>query len=389
MSRTRWSWLDAAIAVAAAGFGAASIVLSPASGAGLTVWALVAAATVALVFVRHVPLTVLAIEVVLTLVTDAVVVPGIHVAPLAGAVALGAVAYRHRWAGTTIAFAAAYATMLVAFGTDPGGLLTGSDGVVRIVVLALTVAAPVAFGRYLAGVRLAAAVAEERVRDAEKRRDAEIQAIRLAERARIAGDLHDLVAHHVSAIALQAGTAQYAATHAPDPVQRLGAAVGALRAIHSSAGQALVDLRSLLRVLRDPDDQTPLIAPEQMITDAVERSRTAGLHVIARVDDGIVEAPLTLRVTAARVVQEALTNALKHAGPGADVETTVGVDGTHLGVEVVDTGPVGHHPVLPASGHGLAGMRERVEILGGTLAAGPTRTRGWRLSVILPIGDRS
>jgi signal transduction histidine kinase len=136
-------------------------------------------------------------------------------------VALGAVAYRHRWLATAAAYLVGYATILVAFGSDDGGLLTGVDGLVRIVTLALTVAAPVAFGRYLAGVRLAAAVAEERVRDAEQRRDAEMQAIRLAERARIAGDLHDLVAHHVSAIALQAGTAQYAATHAPDPEQRL------------------------------------------------------------------------------------------------------------------------------------------------------------------------
>lgn len=126
-----------------------------------------------------------------------------------------------------------------------------------------------------------------------------------------------------------------------------------------------------------------------MITDAVQRSCTAGLHVVAHLDDGTVEAPLTLRVTAARVVQEALTNALKHAGPGAEVETTVDVDDTQLSVEVANSGPVGPHPTLPASGHGLAGMRERVEILGGTLAAGPTHTGGWRLRVTLPLGARS
>ncbi|MCR3729761.1 signal transduction histidine kinase [Streptomyces umbrinus] len=387
--RARWSWLDAAIVAVAGGLGAVSVVLGPSSGGGATEWVLVGTAAVALGLVRHVPLIVFAVEVVLTLVGDSVLPEGSHVAPLAGVVALGAVAYRHRWLATAAAYLVGYATILVAFGSDDGGLLTGVDGLVRIVTLALTVAAPVAFGRYLAGVRLAAAVAEERVRDAEQRRDAEMQAIRLAERARIAGDLHDLVAHHVSAIALQAGTAQYAATHAPDPEQRLSVAVDSLGAIHTSAGQALVDLRSLLRVLRNPSEQESLVDPEQMIADAVQRSRTAGLHVVAHLDDGTAEAPLTLRVTAARVVQEALTNALKHAGPGAEVETTVDVDDTQLSVEVANSGPVGPHPTLPASGHGLAGMRERVEILGGTLAAGPTRTGGWRLRVTLPLGARS
>jgi signal transduction histidine kinase len=94
-------------------------------------------------------------------------------------------------------------------------------------------------------------------------------------------------------------------------------------------------------------------------------------------------------VTAARVVQEALTNALKHAGPGAEVETTVDVVDSRLRVEVANSGPVGPHPALPASGHGLAGMRERVEIHGGTLAAGPTHTGGWRLRVTLPLGART
>ncbi|MFF3707951.1 sensor histidine kinase [Streptomyces phaeochromogenes] len=390
--RVRWSWLDAAIVAVAGGLGAVSIVLGPPSGGGATEWALVGTAAVALGLVRHVPLIVFAVEVALTLVGDSVLPAGSHVAPLAGVVALGAVAYRHRWLATAAAYLVGYATILVAFSSDEGGLLTGVDGLVRIVTLALTVATPVAFGRYLAGVRLAAAVAAERVRDAEQRRDAEMQAIRLAERARIAGDLHDLVAHHVSAIALQAGTAQYAATHAPDPEQRLSVAVDSLGAIHTSAGQALVDLRSLLRVLRNPSEQESLVDPEQMIADAVQRSRTAGLHVVAHLDEGAVEAPLTLRVTAARVVQEALTNALKHAGPGAEVETTVDVDDTQLSVEVANSGPVGPHPTLPtlpASGHGLAGMRERVEILGGTLAAGPTHTGGWRLRVTLPLGARS
>jgi signal transduction histidine kinase len=386
--RADWSWLDAAIVAIALAVGAFSIVLGQPSGAEAQQWVLVEAAALALGLVRHAPLVVLATEGILVFVTDAVVPADSHVAPLAGVIALGAVAYRHRWAITGVALAAAYAAVLVSVGRTGEKMLTGADGLVRIVLFALAVAAPVIFGRYLAGLRRAAAIAEERAREAEERREAETQATRLAERTRIASDLHDLVAHHVSAIALQAGSGHYAATHAPDPKQRLDDAIGALRSIHTSAGQALVDLRGLLRVLRNHTDQESIVDPERMIADAVERSRGAGLNVVARIDDRTIEAPLSLRVTAARVVQEALTNALKHAGPGAEVRTVMDLDGSHLWVEVADSGSVLPHPALPRSGHGLVGMRERVEILGGTLAAGPTQAGGWRLRATLPLGVR-
>ena len=103
---------------------------------------------------------------------------------------------------------------------------------------------------------------------------------------------------------MQAGSAHYAATRAPDPEQRLNEAVAALQAIHTNAGQALVDLRGLLRVLRDPTSQESIVDPEQMITDAVQRSRTAGLDVSVTVDgDGArstrISAPGTTPVAAA------------------------------------------------------------------------------------------
>jgi signal transduction histidine kinase len=98
---------------------------------------------------------------------------------------------------------------------------------------------------------------------------------------------------------------------------------------------------------------------------------------------------LAARITAARVVQEALTNAMKHAGPGTNVRTTVTVDGSALRVNVIDAGSVGPPPALPASGHGLAGISERVAIFGGTLVAGPSHGGGWRVAMSLPLRGRA
>ncbi|MFD8075522.1 sensor histidine kinase [Streptomyces sp. NPDC059718] len=376
--------LDILIAVTAACVGAATIVLGPSSGRPVVEWVLVEAAVVALALARYAPVVTLVVEVVLIVVTD-VVLPGTsHVAPLAAALALGVVAYRCGTVVTAVSWTATLTAVLVSVGRDAGGLLSGADGVIRILSTALAVAAPVAFGRYLAALRQAADVAEERARDAEERREAETRAARMTERARIAGDLHDMVAHHVSAIALTAGSAQYAATHAADRQQRLDAALGGIESIHVSARQALVDLRGLLHILRDPTSPDAVVNPEQMINDAVERSRAAGLRVTLTHDERAAGASLALRVTAARVVQEALTNALKHAGPGSDVSATVVVTDDQFLVDVANTVQRERSPSLPSSGHGLTGMRERVEVLGGTLAAGPTGN-GWHLCAALPL----
>ncbi|MFJ6988136.1 MULTISPECIES: sensor histidine kinase [unclassified Streptomyces] len=387
-SQRRRPGLDLLIAVVAAGIGAATLVTAPSADRTATHWLLVEAAALTLVVARHLPLVALAVELVLVVVADLTLPVGTsHVAPIAAAVVLGVVAHRHGDRTTAVAYAATLAAVLFSIGTDPDGPLSGPDGVVRVLSAALAVAAPVAFGRYLAAVRQAAAVAEERARDAEERRLAETRAARMTERARIASDLHDLVAHHVSAIALRAGSAQYAATHAPDQGQRLDAALGGIASIQASAREALVDLRGLLRILRDPDHPEGIVDPERMITDAVDRSRAAGLHVTLTHDERAAAVPLAPRVTAARVMQEALTNVLKHAGPGAAVTAAVHVTDGSLVVDVANTVLRQPVPALPASGHGLTGMRERVEVIGGTLDAGPAAD-GWRLRVALPLGDR-
>ncbi|MEU3983727.1 histidine kinase [Streptomyces sp. NPDC026672] len=385
--RGRRPWLDVAIGTAASGIGAATVVLGPPSDRSGALWFLIEAAAAALALVRVLPVAVLAFEVVLVVVTDMVATNPTHVATFAAALALGAVAYSRATLTIVLSWAATFTAVLISMGRDPEGLLCGADGILRILSSALAVSAPVAFGRYLSALRQAAAVAEERARDAEERRLVETRVVRMTERARIAGDLHDLVAHHVSAIALTAGSARYAATHAADRQQRLDAALDGIETIHASAHQALVDLRGLLHILRDPDVPESITDPEQMIAEAVDRSRTAGLRIALTHDARAAQAPLALRVTAARVMQEALTNALKHAGPGSDVAATVGVADGRLLIDVANTVPRERPPALPPSGYGLAGMQERVEMLGGTLTAGPA-DNGWRLHAALPLAVR-
>ncbi|MBU2664581.1 hypothetical protein KOI35_13845 [Actinoplanes bogorensis] len=368
---------DLGIAVVAALIGAVTIYLGVPSDRPVEQWVLVMASALALVLVRRAALLLLGIEVVLVVATDFLLPYGMHIAPLAAGIALGAVAYRHGRAVITIGFLVTFAAVLLTVIRNDAELLSGANGVIRLLSLTAAVGAPVAFGRYLAGLVRSKAEAEERAK-------AERESSRLAERARISNDVHDLVAHHVSAIAMRAGSARYAARQGTAPeTQRLDEAAVALDAIHTSAGQALVDLRGMLHVLRDPVGSELLMNPEKMISDAVDRSREAGL-VVAAGTELPAEAPLALRVTAARVVQEALTNALKHAGPGADVTVAVRRHDGDLRIDVANTLPVRSGAGLPASGHGLAGMRHRVEILGGTLTAGPVAD-GWQVAVTLPL----
>ncbi|MEU8297860.1 histidine kinase [Micromonospora sp. NPDC048909] len=385
--RRGW-WPELVLGLVAAGLGLASTRLSTA-GLPNDGWATVVAvvAGLGLIGVRRLPWPVLVGECALMLVGDAVARTGTDTPQLAAAIALGFVAHRASWPATAAAFGL-FGTVTVLDVLDPGtaGLFSGALGVLRLAMLAGVAAAPVAFGRYLRGVRHAAQVAEERAREAETRRAVETRAARLAERAGIARDLHDIVAHHIAAIALRAGSARYA-------VQRTGGteeAVLVLGELRDTAGQVLDELRELLKVLRDPDAVEPVggqLEPEQVIRDAERRVREAGVAVRVSVSAALTAAPLVVRTTAARVVREALTNTLKHAGPGAAASVDIRSDDGALVVEVRDSGPVRPRPALPPSGHGLAGMRERVGLLGGTLTAAATDGGGWQVRARLPIRE--
>ncbi|MEU7803261.1 histidine kinase [Micromonospora arborensis] len=212
----------------------------------------------------------------------------------------------------------------------------------------------------------------------------------LEERARIAREMHDVVAHHMSLIAVQAETAPYRLTDVPAP------AAAEFVAIAGSARDALTDMRRLLGVLRS-ESTGPQTAPQPDLTDLgamVDTARRAGLPVTldaGPVDDGQVPAPVGL--AAYRIVQEGLANAARHAA-GATVRVTVRPGRSTLTVRVQNAPPddVRAPHTEAGAGHGLTGMRERATSLGGTFTAGPLPDGGYAVAAELPYdvegGDR-
>jgi signal transduction histidine kinase len=199
-----------------------------------------------------------------------------------------------------------------------------------------------------------------------------------AERARIARELHDIVAHHLSVIVLQAGGGRAS-----------GKPAGAtLEKIENSARQALAETRRLLGVLRDPDEEAGL-APQPGVgeLDALAASvRAAGLPVNLAVDGDLATLPAAVDVSVYRIVQEALTNVLKHAGP-ARADVTIGCATDTVTIEITDNGTGEPGPLPPVRGHGLAGMGERAALFGGELAAGPRPGGGFAVRARLPLGS--
>ncbi|MCW3841787.1 histidine kinase [Micromonospora yasonensis] len=384
----RWPELLLGLVVAALGL-ASTWIARPGVSRENWAGAFAVLAGLALIGVRRWPWPVLVGEMALLVVADQVTLGGSDTPQLAGAVALAYVAYRSGWPGTAGAYVLFLAATLAnVLQRGNAAVLTGGSGVIRLVMLAGVCAAPVAFGRYVGSVRQAAAAAEERAREAEERRAAQTRAARLAERAAIARDLHDILAHHIAAIALRAGAARYAVQHTGRPDE----AVAALGELRDTAGQVLDELRDLLEVLRDPEaveSADPQVEPEQVIRETARRVREAGVAVQVTVPAALARVPLVVATTAARLVQEALTNTLKHAGPGAIASVDVEIVDGALLLEVLDSGPVRPRPALPASGYGLSGMRERVGLLGGTLSAAATAGGGWRVRARLPIRENA
>ena len=229
---------------------------------------------------------------------------------------------------------------------------------------------------WLAGVLVHARrqTASLAARSAELQRQAEQAAA--AERARIARELHDIVAHHLSVIVLQAAGARAAGKPAEASLEK----------IENSARQALSETRRLLGVLRDPDEEAGL-APQPGIgdLDALAASvRAAGLPVHLVIDGDPAALPAAVDVSVYRIVQESLTNVLKHAGP-ARAEVTIGCAADTVTVEVTDNGTAEPGRKAPAGGHGLAGMRERAAVFGGELAAGPRPGGGFAVRARLPL----
>jgi signal transduction histidine kinase len=220
---------------------------------------------------------------------------------------------------------------------------------------------------------------EERAARLEREREAEAARAVAEEQARIARELHDIIAHTVSVMVVQAAAANDVFDSRPDRVR------DALRAIEQAGRGALEELRRLLGGVRgDP----AAYEPQPGIADLDEllaQIRTAGLDVAVTVEGEPRSLPPAIDLSAYRVIQEALTNTLKHAhATHADVRLSYGDE--ELDVLVRDDGVGGAASAVNGSGHGLIGMRERLTLLGGSLSAGPTDRGGYSVSARFPLG---
>jgi signal transduction histidine kinase len=363
-----------------------SIVVRPVGDVPIPALLVFAVASAALYWRRRAPLAVLGVAVVAWALTL-----GSGYADLGG-VAIIALYSAGRHAAEDgrahVGVAAAIAVILVDGLTDPA---PWGEAVLGAFVL---------FGAWYVGRRLR--LRQERAADRLREQAAEASRIMIEERARIARELHDVVAHRVSLMTVQAGAAKAVAARDPEGALR------AMGAVEEAGRQALDELRHLLGVLR-PETDLDGLGPQPGLADLpklVEQVREAGLRVSLATDGVPADLPARVDLFAYRIVQEALTNVLKHAGPGARTEVRLGADGNGIVIEVLDGGGAAdnrngvEHGVESAfgrrptdsdrqsrsAGHGIVGMRERARLLGGTLDARPRPGGGFRVAAHLPTG---
>ncbi|MFD3701694.1 sensor histidine kinase [Nocardia sp. NPDC058658] len=303
--------------------------------------------------------------------TDAWGVSGL--VPYLGAVALvDVVARTHRWqtvAVATVGWAAAVALGRVGVHDNSIGRAS------TLVEAAAYVGLPLLLGLYLRGQRDLAENLRIRAVEAQAR-------TRLDERAALARELHDVVAHHMASIILRISVAGHVVREADPRV------VTVLDDVRGTAADALADIRRLLAALRDPALGTVALvetdAVETEITAALTRVRAAGFTVEATVETQLDRLDAISRLTLLRLVQESLTNVMKHADRGVPVRFRVHRRDGGIALEVVN----GRRETVAPSGHGVVGMRERAELAGGTLTVG-AEERTWVVRAWLPDSTRA
>jgi signal transduction histidine kinase len=224
---------------------------------------------------------------------------------------------------------------------------------------------------------------EQRARDLEESRDEEARRRVAEERLRIARDLHDVLAHGIATIHMHAAAALHVYDRHPEE------AVPALQAIKAQSKQALDEVRGALGVLRSDRDLAAPLTPAPGVRDLatlVETTRLAGLDVALDIEPTLPPMPSAFEVTVYRIVQESLTNVMRHAGPNARTRVSVRVVDDVLAVDVVDDGMGAAGVVGPATaGHGIVGMQERAATVGGELLAHPAAGGGFEVHARLPL----
>jgi signal transduction histidine kinase len=278
--------------------------------------------------------------------------------------------------GLLVSLAGAWAVVVVREGSSVGG--------VNLVLLALVISSGTALVAWVLGDsmryrRAYLKALEDRAARLERERGTQAQIAAAAERARIARELHDVIAHNVSVMVVQADGAGYALHAEPE---RAGQA---LAAIAQTGRQALTEMRRLLGVLRSGDEQAGLapVPGLEQIRELIGQARDAGMSVSLT----LFGAPRPLsegaELAAYRVVQESLTNTRKHGGLAAAATVTMTYEPDGLLLQMTDNG-LGAAAAPDGIGHGLTGMRERIEMYGGTVQAGPLPAGGYRVTARLP-----
>jgi signal transduction histidine kinase len=377
------AWVfDSALALVAAGLPAAGYVFEPPDsglprGMLAVGCALVLLHTLPLVARRRFPGTVLALVVASGLAVAALDLP-LEILGVAILVAVYSVAAYGSWS-VALAGLAGVEVALVAVQLTPGrtgvGTWLGNLG---------GVAAAWLLGRFAHNYRTYAARLEERTIELEQAREELARRAVTEERLRLARELHDVVAHAMSVIAVQSGVGAHVADTNPQEAAK------ALAAIEATSRAALEELRRLLGVLRQEDEPQGALAPVPGLADLdslLAEVGKAGLAVRLQINGTRPQLPAGVDLSAYRIVQEALTNVVKHAGP-AHAQVVVGYRDHDVTVEVIDDG---RGAVTSASdgrvgsGHGLIGMHERVQAFGGDLEAGPRPGGGFRVAARLPL----
>ncbi len=271
-------------------------------------------------------------------------------------------------------------------------------GVVQFSIVAVTCALTVLVawfsGSFARARRLNLETLRRRAEDLERERDQRIRLATQEERTRIAREMHDIVAHSLSVIVVQADGGSYLAHHEEtgDATSRLAAAASSLDTVAETARRALAETRRLVGVLRDDGDQPLDLAPAaglDQIPDLV--GRTCGALDVDLVVEGEPRShpdlPQGAQLAVYRVVQESLTNVIKHAGAHASAHVRLRHLPEAVEVEVVDDGRGSHDADTAGDGHGLVGMRERVGAWGGSLEAGDLPAGGFRVHAVVPAQD--
>jgi signal transduction histidine kinase len=323
------------------------------------------------------PLVVAAVVVVASAGYGLVVVPA---PPYAGWVALFAVAAHVPGFRRALVVSGAVAAALGA--AIVGAAAVHPEGRNELLTLLLVTLIVLLGGALTRAERDRLSALRERAASLEREQAAARGQAALAERLRIARDLHDVVGHGLSAIAVQSGTARVA-LDAGD----LGAVRTALGHVEATSRGAMREMRAMVGVLREQPPTAAGSAPDlDGLPALVEQAGRAGVRAVLDPVGDLRQVPPVVGRCAYRVVQEALTNVVRHA-PGAAGTVRLEARDGWLQVEVTDRGGTAAAPVSPSGGHGLVGMRERVELLHGTMQAGPLDGGGWAVRASLPLQE--